>query len=67
EPTLQIGQLRKFNDRARADMGRSIRICKIGVLGEFTLDSVHVLCSEATSSGPSLHSVTSFPLGATGD
>ena len=66
EPTLQIGQIRKFDDRARADMGRSIRICKIGVLGEFILDSVHVLCAEAGATGPFLRSITSFPLGTAG-
>ncbi|MCH8979939.1 MAG: hypothetical protein IH945_11965 [Armatimonadetes bacterium] len=66
EPTIEIGRLRRFEESARTEMGRSLRMSKIGVLGEFTLDSVHVLCSEATSSGPSLRSITSYQLRAPG-
>ncbi len=62
EPAIEVGILRKFDDRARADMGRSIKVANIGALGEFTMDSVHVLASRATSAGPSLHSVASLPL-----
>ena len=66
EATLQIGRLRKFDERARSEMGRSLRMSKIGVLGEFTLDSVHVLCAETGDTGPFLRSLTSFPLGTPG-
>lgn len=63
EPIIEIGRLRRFEESDRTEMGRSLRMSRIGVLGEFTLDSVHVLCSEATSSGPSLRSLESFALG----
>ena len=63
EANVQIGRLRKFEESARTEMGRSLRMSKIGLLGEFTLDSVQVLCSEASSSGPTLKSISSFQLG----
>jgi 2'-5' RNA ligase len=62
EPVIEVGVLRKFDDRARADMGRSIKAANIDKIGEFTMDAVHVLASRATSAGPSLHTVAMMPL-----
>jgi 2'-5' RNA ligase len=62
EPVIEVGILRKFDDRARADMGRSIKVAGIGRLGEFVMPSVHVLASRATSAGPALHSIAELSL-----
>ncbi len=62
EPTVEIGMLRKFDDRARTEMGRSIKMSNVGALGEFTVDAVHLLASRATTVGPGLYSVANLPL-----
>lgn len=62
EPQIEVGLLRKFDDRARTEMGRAIKMCGVGDLGSFTMDAVHVLASHSTSAGPALHSVGCVPL-----
>jgi 2'-5' RNA ligase len=62
EPLIEVGVLRKFDDRARTDMGRAIKMSGIGALGEFTVGAVHVLASRATSAGPALVSIAETPL-----
>jgi len=62
EPVIEIGMLRKFDDRARTEMGRSLKMASVGLLGEFSMGSVHVLASRASSSGPHLFSIAERPL-----
>jgi 2'-5' RNA ligase len=62
EAVVEIGLLRKFDDRARTEMGRSLKMANLGNLGTLRLDSVHVLASHATTAGPALYSLKSFPL-----
>lgn len=57
EPVIEIGMLRKFDDRARTEMGRSIKMAGVGRLGEFSMDALHVLASRSTSAGPRLYSL----------
>jgi 2'-5' RNA ligase len=62
EAVVEVGLLRKFDERERTEMGRALKLSNLGVLGEFRLDAVHVLASRATTAGPALHSLKSFPL-----
>jgi len=62
EPVIEIGMLRKFDDRARTEMGRSIKMAGVGNLGAFTMDSVHVLASRASNAGPHLYSMKEHSL-----
>ena len=62
EPAVEIGMLRKFDDRARTEMGRAIRVAGVANLGRFTLESIHILASRASSAGPALYSVAELPL-----
>jgi 2'-5' RNA ligase len=62
EPAIELGVLRKFDDRARTEMGRAIKMSGVGELGGFRMDAVHVLASHATTAGPSLNSVAHAPL-----
>lgn len=63
EPVIEIGLLRKFDESARTEMGRSLKHANVGELGRFTLDALHVLSSRSTSAGPALYSLKAFPLG----
>lgn len=62
EPVVEIGLLRKFDDRARTEMGRSLKMAQVELLGEFTMGSIHVLASRAGTSGPYLASMSELPL-----
>lgn len=62
EPVVEIGMLRKFDDRARTEMGRSIKMAQVGSLGEFTMGSIHVLASRASSNGPYLASMAELTM-----
>jgi 2'-5' RNA ligase len=62
EPVVEIGLLRKFDDRARTEMGRSLKMAQVGLLGGFTMGSVHVLASRASTSGPYLASMSELAL-----
>ena len=62
EPVVEIGLLRKFEEKARSEMGRAIKVCGVGEMGTFELDAVHVLASRVTPTGPTLSSLKDYPL-----
>ncbi len=62
EPVVEIGILRKFEERARTELGRAIKISATGVIGDFTLGSVHLFASTVTPTGLTLKSVFELPL-----
>lgn len=63
EAVVEIGRLRTFDDRARTDMGRSLKLASVGEIGSFTMDAIHVLSSEPGPTGPTLKPIKSFSLG----
>lgn len=62
EPVVEIGVLRKFEEKARTDLGRAIKMSGTGVLGEFTLGAVHLLVSRSTPTGLVLQSAAEFAM-----
>jgi len=63
EPVIEIGRLRTFDDRARTEMGRSLKLAQVGDLGSFTVDTIHILSSEPGPTGPTLKSIIQCQLG----
>lgn len=62
EPVIEIGMLKKLEEKARTEMGRAIKMAGVGSLGEFNMASIHLLISKTTAIGQSLASVFEFPL-----
>ena len=62
EPVVEIGALRRFDDRARTEMGRALKMATVGEIGSLRVDAIHLLASRSSTSGPTLHSVLSQSL-----
>ena len=63
ELNIEIGRLRTFDERARTEMGRAVKMARVGHIASVDLKELHVLSSRAGDHGPRLFSMLNMPLG----
>lgn len=62
ELQVEIGRLRSFNDRARGEIGRALKMTQDREVGSFPIETLELLVNEAGPSGPYLRAVETLPL-----